>query len=131
MVPASSGPDYIYFPAVSIYDEANKELVEIKPEQNVSVNGGVLKLDFLIPEHSKYLVIHTKDKYLNYGVIEGGKGGISHDSIYSSKGLSVAVAGVLGGAIGGAIAGGISAGDSSPSDFYFAHGGVLNLYVNR
>lgn len=135
IIPVKGKPDYLFFPSITVFDTNSNKLATINPNDDYRIYGGELVATYKIPQEAEYLLIHTEEKYLPVGSIDGKNGGLHPGTNYSNQNLGVAVAGVLGGAIGGAIAGAVSAGSynsSAPAEnYFFGPGGVIDIKLKE
>ncbi len=134
IIPVEDSPDYLFFPSISMFDSSNSLLGTVRPDHDYRIREGQLVANYKIDSDAVYIIVHTEQKYLLVGSIDGKNGGIHPDSNFGNHEVSIAIAGVLGGAIGGAIAGAMYS-DSSysgapPENYFFGPGGVIDIKLN-
>lgn len=131
IIPAQKGPDYIFIPSLTVYDSNFKEISEVPPNNNYSVNGGILEMNFDLPENAKYFAIHTKQDYVNSSPNSGIKGGISHSNDYKKADTSFMAYVVFGSVLGAFMEDSMAnGGNLKLNDFNYAHGGIVTIYSN-
>lgn len=136
IIPAQTGPDYIFIPALTVYESDYDVISEIQPNKNYSVNGGILKLEFEIPDNANYFVIHTKQEYINSSPIAGKEGGVSHSNDYKKADTSFMAYSIFGGVLGAfmqpALEKSMANGNKMHlKEFYYAHGGIVTIHASK
>lgn len=92
MIKPEKGKKYIFYPIATAFDDDKNPLGTLLPTNESKIKGNTIKNRFLLPEGTKYLLIHTDPRFVTFD-LESGEG-LDTDTI--SMGLAS-----LGGAVGG------------------------------
>lgn len=115
------GPKYLFYPIITSYDEKFNKISEVLPLYEFVFEDNILTNTFKIPSKSKYVLIHSKPKFMGMEFSESDAG--------DDSATNASIGAVLGGAIGG-IFGALTSGSTDDRPFYFAPGGALSVELN-
>ena len=121
VISPKAGPKYLFYPVITSYDEQLNKIAEILPLYEFVFKDNILTNTFNMPQKSKYLLIHSKPKFMGMEFSESDSG--------DDSAKKASMAAVLGGAIGG-IFGAFSSGSTEDRPFYFAPGGAISVELN-